>query len=118
MNSINSQTDHLADIADMSHFLEPTSISALTIVISSILITSIMLLLYYRLMHGFNGQLRHIKNQLKQNLITPREASHLLAKVLTQKDINQEQIKTLETLRFSTQKPTNQQIEAFISHVI
>lgn len=120
-NSINSQTDNLVDIVGMNAIIEPTSVSPFIIMFSTILIMSLLLMLYYQFMHGFKGQLRHIQYQLNHAQISPREAAHKIAPLIKENlnnhSISDAQLKALKTFRFASKTPSHQQIIEFINHV-
>jgi len=117
INSINNNVDGLADIVTMDAIIQPASLSPLSIVISTIIITALLLWLYYHLMHGFKGQLRHLKYQLNHSLISPRSAVHKLATLCDNHPLKSAQSDTLKTLRFSPINPSIQQVIEFINHV-
>jgi len=116
-NSINSHTDNLADIVGLQSIIEPSITSPFIIILLTIAITIAVAYFYYHMMHGFKGQLRHIKYQLKHNHLLPRDAAHKIARLSSNNSITVAHKNTLKTLRFAAQEPSKNQIIAFINHV-
>ena len=117
-DSINSQTDNLADIVGMSAVPMNSSEPVLMIVLITLLASVLIVLLYYRFMHGFKGQLRHIAYQLKHRHLAPREAAHKIALLSKKQPLASTAKQQLKTLRFAEKPPTAQQIIEFIRHVV
>lgn len=117
-NSSLSNADNLADIVGMSALVEPASISPFLIILLTLLASAVVIAVYYHWMHGFNGQLRHLKYQLNKQQLSPRNAAHKLASLLNNKVLSEVQNTTLKTLRFAPQAPSQQQLIEFINHVV
>ncbi len=118
INSINSQSENLADIVSMTAATDSVFLSPFILILGAVLITAILLVINYRITHSDKGLLKRIQRQTKNKQITPREAAHKIAILRLKKAFNATQKDQLKTLRFGATEPSADQLIAFIHHVV